>query len=108
MTFFQPEQKSLMNYFIGALVIALLAASFWVVWAYNRSVNLEHQISGLESGIRKMETDKSHLQDKIFAILNNVDVKKFSGEKNLVEEKNPQYLKTADATFADLAVSQTK
>jgi len=104
MTFFQPEQRSLINYVIGALIMASLAASVMVIWAYNRSVNLGYEISSAELSIRKIQTEKSQLQDKIFTLLNSADVKNISNG-SLVEEKNPQYLKVDGRSSGDLAVS---
>ncbi len=106
MTFFQPEQKSFMNYAIAALAALCLTASFLTIRAYSRSVNLEHQISGAEEEIRGIQTDKAQLQDKMFAFLSDVNMKEFSRNRNLVEEKKPQYIKTASKTGEELAASQ--
>lgn len=108
MTFFRPEQKSILNYAIFALVAALMVSSFGVVWIYNRSVNLEHGISAAELDIRSVQTEKAQTQDKIFALLSGVNVQKFSKDRNLVDEKNPQYVKTGDQTAGELAVSQAR
>ncbi len=107
MTFFQPEQKSILNYAIFALVAALMISSFAVVWIYNRSVNIEHGISAAELNIRNIQTEKAQLQDKIFTLLSGVNVQKFSKDRNLVDEKNPQYVKIGNQA-AELAVSQTR
>lgn len=107
MTFFQPEERSLINYIIMALIAVSLAASFMVIWAYNRSVNFGHEVSGAELSIRKIQTEKSQLQEKIFTLLNSTNVKNLSNG-NLVEEKNPQYLKIGAKTSGDLAVSQVR
>ncbi|HUX35420.1 MAG TPA: hypothetical protein VMV71_00100 [Candidatus Paceibacterota bacterium] len=104
MTFFQPERRSLINYVIGALIAASLVASFMVIWAYNSSVTLGYEISADEVSIRKIQTDKSQLQDKIFTLLNNSDVQKLANGA-LVEENNPQYFKTSPGTGSDLAAS---
>ncbi|MEK7547119.1 MAG: hypothetical protein AAB536_03005 [Patescibacteria group bacterium] len=108
MTFFQPEQKSLINYVIGALVGVSLLASVLVISSYNRSVNLEHEILAAELDIRKLQTEKSQLQDKIFALLDEVNLQKFSNNRNLIEEKNPQYLKISGQLDGNLAASQTR
>ncbi len=107
MTYFRPEQRSLINYIIIALIMASLAASFMVIWVYNRSVNLGQSISDAELGIRKVQTENSQLQDKIFTLLNNTDARKLSNG-SLVEEKNPQYLKAGAKISGDLAVSQVR
>ena len=104
MTFFRPEQKNILNYAISLLIAALMFLSFGVVWIYNRSVNLEHGISASELNIRSIQTEKAQLQDKIFALLSGVNVQKFSKDRNLVDEKNPQYVKTGD----ELAASQPR
>lgn len=104
MTFFQPERRSLMNYVIAALIAASLVASFMVIWSYNRSVSLGYEISSAELSIRKIQTEKSQLQDKIFTLLNNSDASKV-GNGSMVEEKNPQYFKPVANSASDLAVS---
>lgn len=106
MTFFKPERKSLLNYAIMALVALCLIASLWIVLSYNRSVNLEHGISAAEANIRELQTEKAQLQDKMFTLLSDVNLKEFSKNRNLVEEKNTQYMKTAAQSGAELAVSQ--
>ncbi|GEM_PF-2223990 len=108
MTFLQPEQKNILNYAIFALVAALMISAFGVVWIYNRSVNLEHGISAAELNIRKIQTEKAQTQDKIFALLGGVNVQKFSKDRNLVDEKNPQYVKIGNQATTELAVSQTR
>ncbi|MBI4085196.1 MAG: hypothetical protein HY432_01670 [Candidatus Liptonbacteria bacterium] len=108
MTFFQPERKSLINYAIVALVTASLFASIWVILSYTRSVDLEHEISLTEAAIKKMQTDKSQLQDRTFSLLNDVNLKKFSEDRNLVEDKNPQYFKIGNKPDVGLAISHNR
>lgn len=108
MTFFKPEQKSLLNYAIMALIAVCLIASLWIVLSYNSAVNLEHEISATEINIMELQTNKAQLQDKMFTLLSDVNLKEFSRNRNLVEEKNPQYMKTANNTAGELAVSQPR
>lgn len=108
MTFFKPEQKSLLNYAITALIAVCLIASLWIVLSYNRAVNLEHEISATEINIMELQTNKAQLQDKMFTLLSDVNLKEFSRNRNLVEEKNPQYMKSAARNSAELAVSQPR
>ena len=108
MTFFQPEQKSFINYAIMALIAICLIASLWIVLSYNRSVNLEHEISAKEINIRELQTNKAQLQDKMFTLLSDVNLEEFSRNRNLIEEKNPQYMRTAVLNGAELAVSQSR
>lgn len=97
-----------MNYAIAALIAICLIASLWIVLSYNRSVNLEHEISATEINIRELQTNKAQLQDKMFTLLSDVNLKEFSRNRNLVEEKNPQYMKTATLNGAELAASQPR
>lgn len=106
MTFFIPEQKSFLNYIIATFIAVVLLASISVIWAYNRSVNLEHEISAAELSIRKIETDKAQLQDKISTLLSDAALKKLSTGRNLVEEKNPRYVKIESIPSSELASSQ--
>ncbi len=108
MTFFQPEQKSLLNYAIVALVAVCLIASLWIVLSYNKFVNLEHEISAAEINIRELQIGKAQLQDKMFTLLSDVNLKEFSQNRNMVEEKNPQYMKTVVRNGAELAISQPR
>ncbi|OGY99188.1 MAG: hypothetical protein A3B13_00585 [Candidatus Liptonbacteria bacterium RIFCSPLOWO2_01_FULL_45_15] len=108
MTFFRPEQKSFINYAITTLIAICLIASLWIVLSYNRSVNLEHEISAKEINIRELQTNKAQLQDKMFTLLSDVNLKEFSRNRNLIEEKNPQYMRTAVLNGAELAVSQSR
>jgi len=91
-----------------ALIAICLIASLWIVLSYNRSVNLEHEISAKEINIRELQTNKAQLQDKMFTLLSDVNLKEFSRNRNLIEEKNPQYMRTAVLNGAELAVSQSR
>lgn len=106
MTFFKPEQKNFIDYIIAGLVMFCLLVSFGLVYLYNHSVNLAHEISAAEVDIRSIQTAKAQLQDKIFTLLNGINPHNFSKERNLIEEKNPQYIKTAGQTGGELAISQ--
>lgn len=108
MTFFQPEQKSFLNYAIAGLVLASFFASIFLIFIYNRSVNLEYKIYAAEENIKKLEGDKSQLQEKIFSLLSDASLKKFAADRNLVQEKNPKYLVAPSGAVENLAISQTR
>lgn len=92
MTFIQPTQKNFINIAIPVLICILIFASVWLIFLYNRSINLEHGISQTEKDLQKLQVDRAELQDKIFALSNDANLQKLSKERGLFQEKAPQYM----------------
>ena len=50
MTFIQPSKHiNIVNAVIALLVVALLGGTFWLVIAYNKTVDLSHDIVSVKS-----------------------------------------------------------
>lgn len=97
-----------MDYALWALFSASFIASVFLIFIYNYSINLDYKIYSAEETIKKLESEKAQLQDKVFALLSDASLKKLSANNGLVEEKNPKYLKISAGTSKDLITLQTR
>ncbi len=105
MTFIQPNQKNLINTIIAILIIAVAFVALSLIFIYNRSVNLEHSVSGAENELRQLETSRAEIQDKIFAILSDDNLQKVSASKGFIKDKNPIYFKISQVPAAEAVIA---
>ena len=94
MTFIQPNEKQFIHIVLFALIVVLISGSFSLIFLYNHSVNLGHEIANSQAALRKLQAGKAELQDKIFALSSDASIQKFSESRNLVKDKTPQYFET--------------
>ncbi len=103
MTLIQPNQKSFIHLILISFVIILVSGAFTLIFLYNRSVNMEHSVAVAQGELRKLQTARAEIQDKIFALSSDANIRKFSEERNLVKDKNPHYLEVTKPVVAGLA-----
>jgi cell division protein FtsL len=93
MTIIQPaKSNTFLNIIIAILIAALLSGSLWLVALYNRLVNLNHNISELNTELNKLQTANAEVKKAIFAIFDSQNLEKLAEEKQLVKDRNPEYL----------------
>lgn len=85
-------------------VVILVSGAFSLIFLYNRSVNMEHSISAAQGELRRIQTARAEIQDKIFGLSSDTNLQKLSKERNLVKDKNPRYLEVSQSAVAGLAV----
>ena len=87
------------------MIAVLVLSSFWLIFLYNRSVDLEHRISDGQAQLRKLQAGKAELQDKIFALSSDANLGSISGERHLVKDKTPEYFEVAKEPGAQAALA---
>jgi hypothetical protein len=92
MTFIQPTKHgNFFNIVIAMLVIALLGGTFWLVIAYNKTVDLTQDIASAKAQTDSIGAENTALNNQVLATLGDVDSSALADEDGLVQDKNPQY-----------------
>lgn len=106
MTIIHPHKTSpFINIILALLAGVLVVSSVWLVVLYNRSVNLDHNISSLKAQIKNMETETAELKDRIFTLLDTQALSRIAETEGLVKENSPRYLDVPSATLPVIALS---
>jgi hypothetical protein len=92
MTFIQPtKHANILNVVIALLVVALLGGTFWLVIAYNKTVNLSHDIASEKNQLQSIGAQNTTLNNQVLATLGGANFTALAAADGLVEDKNPQY-----------------
>jgi cell division protein FtsL len=92
MTFIQPSKHiNMLNAVIVLLVVALLGGTFWLVVAYNKTVDLSQDIVSLKSQLQTIGAQNTALNNQVLATLGGADFTSLAAADGLVQDKNPQY-----------------
>ena len=95
MTFIQPTKHiKLLNAVIALLVVALLGGTFWLVIAYNKTVDLSHDIVSIKTQLESVGAENTALNNRVLATLGGADFTSLASADGLVQDKNPQYFTT--------------
>jgi hypothetical protein len=73
------------------LVVALLGGTFWLVIAYNKTVDLSHDITAAKATLDTTGAQNTALNNQILATLGGTDFSAVAIQDKLVQDKNPQY-----------------
>ncbi len=73
------------------LVVALLGGTFWLVVAYNKTVDLSHNIATEKAQLDSIGAENTALNNQVLATLGDVDSSALATADGLVTDKNPQY-----------------
>jgi hypothetical protein len=92
MTFIQPSKHiNIVNAVIALLVVALLGGTFWLVIAYNKTVDLSHDIVSEKAQLESVGAADTSLNNQVLATLGGANFTAVAAADGLVEDKNPQY-----------------
>ena len=80
-----------MNAVIVLLVCALLGGTLWLVVAYNKTVDLSHDIASAKSKLGTIGAENTSLNNNILATLGGSNFTALASANGLVTDKNPQY-----------------
>jgi hypothetical protein len=80
-----------MNIVIAMLVVALFGGTFWIVVAYNKTVDLSHDIASAKTKLDTIGANSTALSNNIVATLGSGDIATIAAQNNLVQDKKPQY-----------------
>ncbi len=95
MTFIQPTKHiNILNAVIALLVVALLGGTFLLVIAYNKTVDLSHNIISLKAKLDAVGAQNTALSNQVLATLGGADFQSLASADGLVQDKNPQYFTT--------------
>jgi len=81
----------MLNAVIVLLVVALLGGTFWLVVAYNKTVDLSQDIVSLKSQLQTIGAQNTALNNQVLATLGGADFTSLAAADGLVQDKNPQY-----------------
>ena len=92
MTFIQPTKHiNVLNAVIVLLVVALLGGTFWLVIAYNKTVDLSQDIVSIKAQLQTVGAQDTALNNKVLATLGGANFTSLATADGLVQDKNPQY-----------------
>jgi hypothetical protein len=92
MTFIQPTKHlSLLNIVIAMLIVGILGGTFWIIVAYNKTVDLSHNIVSMKAELDAIGASSTALNNTIISTLGGANFQTLAAADNLVPEKNPQY-----------------
>lgn len=92
MTFIQPTKHiNTLNVVIALLVIALLGGTFWLVIAYNKTVDLSHDIVSATAQLQSVGAEDTALNNQVLTTLGGANFSALATADGLVEDKNPEY-----------------
>ena len=81
----------MLNAIIALLVVALLGGTFGLVIAYNRTVDLSHDIISQKAQLQSVGAQNTALNNQVLATLGGADFTAIAAADGLVQDKNPQY-----------------
>lgn len=76
---------------IALLVFALLGGTFWLVIAYNKTVDLSHDIVSMKAQLETVGAENTALNNQVLATLGGANFTALAASDGLVQDKNPQY-----------------
>jgi len=93
MTFIQPPRSNnLLNKILLFLILGLIFGTYWLITLYSNSVGLTHGILDMRSQISQIQTQNAELKNKVFSLLDSANLQNLAKDRQLIQEKNPQYL----------------
>ncbi len=99
MTFIQPTKHiNTLNVIIALLVVALLGGTFWLVIAYNKTVDLSHNIISEKAQLQSIGAQDTALNNQVLATLGGANFTAIAAADGLVQDKTPQYF-TSDQSW---------
>jgi hypothetical protein len=81
----------MLNVVIALLVVALLGGTFWLVIAYNKTVDLSQDIVSIKAQLQTVGAENTSLNNQVLATLGGADFTSLAAADGLVQDKNPQY-----------------
>ena len=92
MTFIQPtKHANILNVVIALLVVTLLGGTFWLVIAYNKTVDLSHDVVSIKAQLQSTGAQNTALNNQVLATLGGANFTALAAADGLVQDKNPEY-----------------
>lgn len=101
MTFIQPnKQKGLSLKILILLITPLFIGVLWLVALYNQNVNLSYEISKTRLEVEKTQASLAQMKNEIFTRFDSASIEKVISERQLIQDKNPEYFVSQKWEFA--------
>ncbi len=81
-----------MNVILFMLSVALIGATFSMVWLYNATVNASHNIDIAKASLDAVGANITDLNNKVVAVLGGDSVAQLTTQDGLIAESRPFYL----------------
>jgi len=97
MTIIQPHANDYKaNVLVSVLMMACVIVALWGIFLYNQLVDLRHEVSDTQDGIRGAEVASAELKNSFYGVTNTDNLKSAAGGQSLVLDQNPQYVKLSE------------
>lgn len=89
----QKKEFDLIKVWGTGLSISAACAAVAGIFFYNQVVNNSHEMAQRRENLRDIEVKNAELKGALYALSDSQHVQEFAVKKNLVVEKNPNYVK---------------
>ncbi len=94
MTVFTPDKNKYLRAFLLQFFALLIIAGFLYIYYYNVVAGNRFALNHLKSNIAAAEEQNAALKNTLYQVIDPTQLQKLAVSKNLVVDKNPQYLST--------------
>ena len=92
MTFIQPTKRTnMLNVVIALFVVAILGGTFLLIVAYNKTVDLSHNIEADKAKLDSIGAANTAMNNQILTTLGGADFTSLALADGLVFDPSPQY-----------------
>lgn len=92
MTFIQPtKHTNMLNVAIAMLVVAILGGTFLLIVAYNKTVDLSHNLEADKAQLDSIGAANTAMNNQILTTLGGADFTSLAVADGLVFDPSPQY-----------------
>ncbi len=77
---------------LACMVLMMIASAGSLVFAYNRSMNLERSVNVAVVALQKQEAENATLKSSLLSLFDTAHIATFAESRSLVREKNPVYV----------------
>src|SRR5271154_788128 len=96
MTFIHnAKQKSFLTRLIVLLMVALFTGTVGLIFLYNKTVDLDHEISQTKTQLEAVGASSTQLNAQVVAIIGSGALTSVANEDGLVIDNQPQYYSVA-------------
>lgn len=92
MTIIEPNKHKYFYTQFIYLAILLIFLAVLSINFYNLNVNFKYSISEQSKAIQNLEVSNGDLRNQLYTVLDAQKLASFAAERNLVAEKNPEYI----------------
>ncbi len=103
MTILRSDHANVLwNRLLIVLGLMLVVSAVYLVWVYTQLVNRNHDLALARTEFQQIQTANSELQDRIFALFGEDQLRSFAAAHSLVPDRQPRYL-TVNQTWSHVS-----